>query len=40
VITQSLFTRIRSRQESSFQAKVLAALRLKFGGHAVKPAGD
>ena len=39
VITQSLFTRIGSRQESSFQAKVLAALRLKFGGHAVKAAG-
>jgi 6-phosphogluconate dehydrogenase len=40
VITQSLFTRIGSREESSFQQKVLAALRLKFGGHAVKPAGD
>jgi 6-phosphogluconate dehydrogenase len=39
-ITQSLFTRIGSREESSFQQKVLAALRLKFGGHAVKPAGD
>jgi 6-phosphogluconate dehydrogenase len=40
VITQSLFTRIGSREESSFQQKVLAALRLKFGGHAVRPAGD
>jgi 6-phosphogluconate dehydrogenase len=40
VITQSLFTRIASREETAFQAKVLAALRLKFGGHAVKPAGD
>ena len=40
VITQSLFTRIASREESSFQLKVLAALRLKFGGHAVRPAGD
>ncbi len=40
VITQSLFVRIASRQEVSFQQKVLAALRLKFGGHAVKPAGD
>jgi 6-phosphogluconate dehydrogenase len=40
VITQSLFTRIGSREDSSFQQKVLAALRLKFGGHAVRPAGD
>ncbi len=35
-ITLSLLTRIRSRQRESFQAKVLAALRGEFGGHAVK----
>lgn len=40
IITQSLYARIASRQETSFQLKVLAALRLKFGGHAVKPASD
>jgi 6-phosphogluconate dehydrogenase len=36
VITQSLFTRFRSRQEESFGEKLLAALRSEFGGHAVK----
>jgi 6-phosphogluconate dehydrogenase len=36
VITLSLFTRFRSRQEDSYGAKVLAALRNEFGGHAVK----
>ncbi len=35
-ITLSLQTRFRSRQEESFSAKVLAALRHEFGGHAVK----
>ncbi len=38
VITLSLLARIRSRQAESFQAKVLAALRAEFGGHAVKTA--
>ena len=38
IITEALFTRFRSRQQDSFQAKVLAALRAQFGGHAVKPA--
>jgi len=38
VITLSLLTRIRSRQPESFQAKVLAALRAEFGGHAVRTA--
>ena len=38
VITMSLFTRFRSRQTDSFQAKVLAALRNEFGGHAVQSA--
>ena len=36
VITLSLQTRFRSRQEDSYGAKVLAALRNEFGGHAVK----
>jgi 6-phosphogluconate dehydrogenase len=38
IITLSLFSRFRSRQTDSFQAKVLAALRNEFGGHAVKSA--
>jgi 6-phosphogluconate dehydrogenase len=36
LITLSLLTRFRSRQDESFSAKVLAALRNEFGGHAVK----
>jgi len=36
VITLSLQTRFRSRQADSFGAKVIAALRNEFGGHAVK----
>ena len=36
VITLSLLTRFRSRQEESYGAKVIAALRNEFGGHAVK----
>jgi 6-phosphogluconate dehydrogenase len=39
VLYAALMTRFRSRQESSFQSKVLAALRHQFGGHAVKSAG-
>ncbi len=38
VITLSLLARFRSRQEISFGAKVIAALRHQFGGHAVKKA--
>jgi 6-phosphogluconate dehydrogenase len=38
VITLSLLTRLRSRQPDSFGAKVIAALRNEFGGHAVKGA--
>jgi 6-phosphogluconate dehydrogenase len=37
VITLSLLARFRSRQADSFGAKVIAALRNEFGGHAVKP---
>ena len=36
VITLSLQTRFRSRQQDSYGAKVLAALRNEFGGHEVK----
>ncbi len=38
VITLSLFERFHSRQPESFAAKVLAAMRQGFGGHAVKKA--
>jgi 6-phosphogluconate dehydrogenase len=38
VITLSLLMRFRSRQEDSFSAKVIAALRNEFGGHAVQKA--
>ena len=36
VITLSLMARFASRQDESFSAKVTAALRNQFGGHAVK----
>lgn len=36
VITLSLMARMASRQDESFSAKVVAALRNQFGGHAVK----
>jgi 6-phosphogluconate dehydrogenase len=36
IITLSLLARLRSRQDESFAAKVVAALREQFGGHAVK----
>ena len=36
VITLSLLARLASRQPESFSAKVIAALRNEFGGHAVK----
>jgi 6-phosphogluconate dehydrogenase len=36
VISLSLLSRFRSRQDDSFSAKVIAALRREFGGHAVK----
>jgi|SRR5690606_17935750 len=38
VITLSLMMRFVSRQETSYAAKLLAAMRQKFGGHAVKKA--
>jgi 6-phosphogluconate dehydrogenase len=36
VITLSLLSRFASRQDESYSAKVIAALRNQFGGHAVK----
>ncbi len=36
VLMASLFARFASRQEHSFSAKVVAALRNEFGGHAVR----
>jgi 6-phosphogluconate dehydrogenase len=37
VIALSLQMRFRSRQDNSFSARMLAAMRQQFGGHAVKP---
>jgi 6-phosphogluconate dehydrogenase len=37
VIALSLMMRFRSRQDNSFSARMLAAMRQQFGGHAVKP---
>jgi 6-phosphogluconate dehydrogenase len=37
-ISAALYARFVSRQDESFSAKVAAALRNQFGGHAVKPA--
>ena len=38
VITQSLLSRLRSRDDRSFSDRLLAAMRNQFGGHAVKDA--
>jgi 6-phosphogluconate dehydrogenase len=40
VISAALYARFASRQDESFAAKVNAALRNEFGGHAVKSADD
>ena len=37
VITQSLYSRYKSRDEEKFAEKVVAAMRNVFGGHAVYP---
>ncbi|HLG16400.1 MAG TPA: decarboxylating 6-phosphogluconate dehydrogenase [Blastocatellia bacterium] len=39
VLTSSLYTRFRSRQEHTFAEKVLSAMRNKFGGHVERAAG-
>jgi 6-phosphogluconate dehydrogenase len=40
VITLALLQRLASRQEESYAAKLLAAMRQQFGGHAVKTADE
>lgn len=40
VLTLALMMRFRSRQEDSYSARVVAALRKEFGGHAVKSSND
>jgi 6-phosphogluconate dehydrogenase len=40
VITASVFTRFRSRQNNPFGERLLAALRQQFGGHAVRKSTD
>jgi 6-phosphogluconate dehydrogenase len=40
VLTAALFTRFRSREDSPFGERLLAALRQQFGGHAVRKADD
>ena len=37
MVTSALFLRFASRQEESYAAKVIAALRNEFGGHAIHP---
>lgn len=39
VLSASLYTRFRSRQEHTFAEKLLSAMRQKFGGHIERPAG-
>ncbi len=38
VLTASLYTRFRSRQEHTFAEKILSAMRQQFGGHVETPA--
>jgi len=40
IITLSLMMRFVSRQDDSFAAKMLAAMRNQFGGHAIKHEGS
>jgi 6-phosphogluconate dehydrogenase len=40
VLTLALMMRFRSRQEDSYSARVVAALRKEFGGHAVRATSD
>jgi 6-phosphogluconate dehydrogenase len=39
VLSASLYTRFRSRQEHTFAEKLLSAMRFKFGGHIERPTG-
>jgi 6-phosphogluconate dehydrogenase len=40
ITSLALFNRFASRQDESFSAKVIAALRQEFGGHAVEPESE
>ena len=40
VLTAALFDALRSRGEHHFANQLLSAMRLQFGGHAEKPAGE
>lgn len=40
VLTLALMMRFRSRQEDSYSARVVAAMRREFGGHSVKSSDD
>jgi 6-phosphogluconate dehydrogenase len=39
VLSASLYTRFRSRQQHTFAEKMLSAMRNKFGGHVERAAG-
>jgi 6-phosphogluconate dehydrogenase len=39
VLSASLYTRFRSRQQHTFAEKMLSAMRKKFGGHVERPSG-
>ena len=39
VLSASLFTRFRSRQDHTFAEKMLSGMRNKFGGHVERAAG-
>ena len=39
VLSASLYTRFRSRQEHTYAEKILSAMRHKFGGHIERPSG-
>ncbi len=40
VLSAALYTRFRSRTETTFAEKVLSAMRHKFGGHVERPTGN
>jgi 6-phosphogluconate dehydrogenase len=40
VITAALYARLYSRNNGDYTAKVLAAMRNQFGGHAIKKAKE
>ena len=39
VLSASLYTRFRSRQDHTFAEKILSGMRNKFGGHVERPSG-